>query len=164
MDSGKHFLLFFSIPLYSEIHKWWAGYLESLGDCDQAMQFYEMARDFPSLVRMLCSNGNFERATEIVEESGSQAAAYLLASRLRMEKEVCMFTSNSYGAHFNVYLVMMNTGHTECYTLLYQGPVLQSCHSTSQGMISYMRACYCKISNLCVCCCHSKRNMAWTMS
>ena len=62
--------------------------MESLDDCEQALQFYEMARDFPSLVRMLCSNGNFERATEIVEESGSQAAAYLLASRLRMEKEV----------------------------------------------------------------------------
>ena len=47
-----------------------------------------MARDFPSLVRVLCSAGNFERAAQVVEESGSKAAAYLLASRLRMEKEV----------------------------------------------------------------------------
>ena len=76
------------MPLYSEIHKWWAGYLESLGDCEQALQFYEMARDIPSLVRVLCSAGNFERAAQVVEESGSKAAAYLLASRLRMEKEV----------------------------------------------------------------------------
>ena len=80
-------LSFFS--LCSEIHKWWAGYLESLGDYQQALQFYELARDFPSLVRVLCSSGNYERAAEIVEESGSKAAAYQLASRLKMEKEVC---------------------------------------------------------------------------
>lgn len=52
------------------------------------MQFYELAGDFPSLVRLLCSNGNFEKAAEVVEESGSKAAAYQLASRLRNEKEV----------------------------------------------------------------------------
>ena len=64
-----------------------------MGDFEQALQFYELAKDYPSLVRVLCSNGNFERAAEIVEESGSKAAAYQLASRLRMEKEVhaCVF-------------------------------------------------------------------------
>jgi intraflagellar transport protein 140 len=71
----------------TEVCKWWAGYLESLGECDQALQFYEVAKDFPSLVRVLCSYGNFEKAAEIVEESGSRAAAYQLASRLRTEKE-----------------------------------------------------------------------------
>ena len=40
-------------------------------------------------MRVLCSSGNYERAAEIVEESGSKAAAYQLASRLKMEKEVC---------------------------------------------------------------------------
>ena len=76
----------------SEVCKWWASYLESLGEYDQALQFYEVAKDFPSLVRVLCSTGNFERAAEIVEESGSRAAAYQLASRLRTEKEVCVLS------------------------------------------------------------------------
>ena len=88
-----YILLSFSVSVCSEVYKWWASYLESLGEHQQALQFYEVAKDFPSLVRVLCSNGNFERAAEVVEESGSRAAAYLLASRLRMQKEVSFFTA-----------------------------------------------------------------------
>ena len=97
-DEGPHYLSGMKsvgpftarISSHSEVCKWWAGYLESLGECDQALQFYEVAKDFPSLVRVLCSYGNFEKAAEIVEESGSRAAAYQLASRLRTEKEACV--------------------------------------------------------------------------
>ena len=71
------------------ILKWWAEYLESMGEWEQAMQFYETAKDYYSLVRLLCFNGSVERAVEVVEESGSKAAAYQLARRLSMEDEVC---------------------------------------------------------------------------
>ena len=52
------------------------------------MQFYETAADHYSLVRILCFNGNLERAIEVAEESGSRAAAYHLARRFGMENEV----------------------------------------------------------------------------
>lgn len=52
------------------------------------MQFYETAKDFYSLVRILCFNGQLTRAAEIVEESGCKAAAYHLARRLSVENEV----------------------------------------------------------------------------
>ena len=67
------------------IRKWWAEYLESMGELEQAIQFYETAKDYYSLVRLLCFTGNLERAVEVVEESGSKAAAYQLARRLSME-------------------------------------------------------------------------------
>lgn len=68
------------------MQKWWAEYLESLGEWEQAMQFYETAGDYYSLVRILCFNGEFTKAEEIVEESGCKAAAYHLARRLGAEE------------------------------------------------------------------------------
>ena len=55
----------------------------------KAMQFYETAKDYYSLVHILCFNGNIERAVEVAEESGSKAAAYHLARRLSIENGVC---------------------------------------------------------------------------
>lgn len=75
---------------YRGIRKWWAEYLESMGEWEQAMQCYETAQDYYSLVRILCFNGQLDRASEIVEESGCKAAAYHLARRLNVENEVCV--------------------------------------------------------------------------
>ena len=55
------------------------------------MQFYETAKDYYSLVRILCFNGQIERAMELAEESGSKSACYHLARRLSMETEVCSY-------------------------------------------------------------------------
>ena len=49
------------------IRKWWAEYLESMGELEQAMQFYETANDYYSLVRILCFNGQIDRAIEVVK-------------------------------------------------------------------------------------------------
>ena len=76
------------ISFFRSIRKWWAEYLESLGEWEQALQFYETARDYYSLVRILCFNGQIDKAAEIVEESGDKAAAYHLARRLSVENEV----------------------------------------------------------------------------
>ena len=59
-----------------------------MGELEQAMQFYETAKDYFSLVRILCFNGQLDKAAEIVEESGSKAAAYHLARRLSMDTMV----------------------------------------------------------------------------
>ena len=73
---------------YRGVRKWWAEYLESMGELEQAMQFYETANDHYSLVRILCFSGQIARAIEIAEESGCKAAAYHLAKRLSMENGV----------------------------------------------------------------------------
>ena len=64
-----------------------------MGELEQAIQFYETAKDYYSLVRLLCFTGNLERAVEVVEDSGSKAAAYQLARRLSMENvRVCVLS------------------------------------------------------------------------
>ena len=81
----------FYIPLIilcRGVRKWWAEYLESMGELEQALQFYETANDYYSLVRILCFNGQIARAIEVAEESGCKAAAYHLAKRLSMENGV----------------------------------------------------------------------------
>ena len=83
---------------YRGIRKWWAEYLESMGELEQAMQFYKTANDYYSLVRILCFSGQIARASEIAEESGCKAAAYHLARRLSMENGVCvclLYTSDA---------------------------------------------------------------------
>ena len=73
---------------YRGVRKWWAEYLESMGELEQAMQFYETANDYYSLVRILCFSGQIARAIEIAEGSGCKAAAYHLAKRLSMQNGV----------------------------------------------------------------------------
>ena len=73
---------------YRGICKWWAEYLESMGEWEQAMQCYDKAQDYYSLVRILCFNGQLDRAAEIAEESGCKVASYHLARRLNVANQV----------------------------------------------------------------------------
>ncbi|KAI5750172.1 hypothetical protein M8J76_013408 [Diaphorina citri] len=59
--------------------KWWAQYIESTEDMDLAMKYYEEARDYLSMVRVLCFLQDFSRAAELANASGDTAAAYHLA-------------------------------------------------------------------------------------
>jgi intraflagellar transport protein 140 len=59
-----------------------------MGELEQALQFYETANDYYSVVRILCFNGQIARAIEVAEESGCKASAYHLAKRLSMENGV----------------------------------------------------------------------------
>ena len=43
------------------LRKWWAQYMESIGEMDAALQFYESARDNLSLVRVNCYCGNLTK-------------------------------------------------------------------------------------------------------
>ena len=53
--------------------------MESSGDMDQAVQYYEEAKDYYSLVRVLCFQENLVRASEIASTTGDKAACYFLA-------------------------------------------------------------------------------------
>ncbi|KAK7788798.1 hypothetical protein R5R35_010909 [Gryllus longicercus] len=59
--------------------KWWAQYMESTGQMDLALQFYEEAQDYFSLVRVLCFQHDIEKAAEVASSSGDRAACYHLA-------------------------------------------------------------------------------------
>ena len=40
--------------VFRVLRKWWAQYMESTGEMATAVQFYESAQDFLSLVRVYC--------------------------------------------------------------------------------------------------------------
>ncbi|XP_041473205.1 intraflagellar transport protein 140 homolog isoform X2 [Lytechinus variegatus] len=61
------------------LRKWWAQYMESTGEMETALQFYEAAQDYLSLVRVYCYCGNIDKAAEIANETGDRAACYHLA-------------------------------------------------------------------------------------
>ena len=48
---------------FRQLHKWWAQYMESLGEMDTALQFYELSQDFLSLVRVYCYCSNMEKVS-----------------------------------------------------------------------------------------------------
>lgn len=53
---NAHVLLF-----YRALHKWWAQYMESTGDMENALQYYENAQDYLSLVRVYCYCGQMDK-------------------------------------------------------------------------------------------------------
>eukprot|EP00795_Rhopilema_esculentum_P000551 gene551-10237_t len=61
------------------LRKWWAQYMESVGEMEAALQFYESAQDHLSLVRVNCYCGNLNKAADICNETGDKSACYHLA-------------------------------------------------------------------------------------
>ena len=53
--------------------------MESTGEMELALQYYEMAEDYLSLVRVYSYCDNLEKAAEIANMSGDKAACYHLA-------------------------------------------------------------------------------------
>ena len=68
--------------------KWWAAYLESKERYDKARKYYTRAGDHLSLVRILCFQGDFQKAADIVSESKSNAATYHFARQLEAQGEL----------------------------------------------------------------------------
>ncbi|GFS01827.1 intraflagellar transport protein 140 homolog [Elysia marginata] len=70
------------------LHRWWAQYMESTGDMETAIQFYETAQDFFSLVRVYCYCSNMEKASSICNETGDKAACYYLARQYENQDQI----------------------------------------------------------------------------
>ncbi|CAG0887245.1 unnamed protein product, partial [Cyprideis torosa] len=62
-----------------ELKQWWAQYMESTGEMEAALQYYESAKDALSLVRVHCYCGNLATAADIANSSSDKAACYHLA-------------------------------------------------------------------------------------
>ncbi|XP_023244589.1 intraflagellar transport protein 140 homolog [Centruroides sculpturatus] len=71
-----------------ELHKWWAQYLESIGEMETALQFYEAAQDYLSLVRLYCYCNNLEKASEIANETGHRAACFHLGRQFENQDNI----------------------------------------------------------------------------
>jgi intraflagellar transport protein 140 len=101
----------------TSLAKWWASYLESIDRLDKAKKFYSKAKDYLSLVRIYCfkvsqlatfilfyylflqislipfsfflliAQGDFQKAAEIVTETGDRASAYHFARQLENQGE-----------------------------------------------------------------------------
>ncbi|CAB4055646.1 IFT140 [Lepeophtheirus salmonis] len=61
------------------LKRWWAQYMESTGEMEIALQYYDLADDYLSLVRVYCYCEDLEKASEIANKSGDRAACYHLA-------------------------------------------------------------------------------------
>ncbi|XP_052071458.1 intraflagellar transport protein 140 homolog isoform X2 [Mytilus californianus] len=70
------------------LHKWWAQYMESTGEMETALQYYENAQDYLSLVRVYCYCGNMEKAAEICNETGDKAACYHLGRQFENQDQI----------------------------------------------------------------------------
>ncbi|RHY31008.1 hypothetical protein DYB32_003834 [Aphanomyces invadans] len=58
---------------------WWAQYQESNQEFDAAIESYRRAKDYLSLVRVLCHKKDFDQAAQVVVAKNNKAAAYHLA-------------------------------------------------------------------------------------
>ncbi|OQS07185.1 Intraflagellar Transport Protein [Thraustotheca clavata] len=67
---------------------WWAQYQESNQEFDSAAVCYRRAKDFLSLVRVLCFKKDFDAAAQVVANSNNRAAAYHLARQFEAHDEV----------------------------------------------------------------------------
>ncbi|CAN7942459.1 unnamed protein product, partial [Ixodes pacificus] len=68
--------------------KWWAQYMESIGEMETALQFYEASEDYLSLLRVHCYFNNVEKACEIANETGDRAACFHLARYLENQDNI----------------------------------------------------------------------------
>ena len=58
-----------NVLIFRALRRWWAQYLESTGEMETALQFYEAARDHLSLVRVYCYCNNLQKAADIANET-----------------------------------------------------------------------------------------------
>ncbi|KAI9137959.1 hypothetical protein BKA69DRAFT_835376 [Paraphysoderma sedebokerense] len=62
-----------------DLMKWWAQYLESKGNYDDAIQYYESAGDTLSVVRIHCYRGNLAKAIDVTDQTAHPGSQYHLA-------------------------------------------------------------------------------------
>ncbi|KAK1948293.1 Intraflagellar transport protein 140 [Phytophthora citrophthora] len=67
---------------------WWAQFQESQGQFDSAVESYQRAKDYLSIVRVLCFKKDFQAAAKVAQTSGNRAAAYHLARQFEGHGEI----------------------------------------------------------------------------
>lgn len=62
--------------------------MESLGEMETALQYYEKSKDFLSLVRVYCYCSNLEKAAEIANDTGDRAANYHMGRQYENKSDI----------------------------------------------------------------------------
>lgn len=79
--------------------KWFAEYVESTGNIELAVKYFEEAKDYLSAVRLLCFLENTEQAVVVADSSNDPAACYRLArhydSKEQFENAVNFYLKSS---------------------------------------------------------------------
>ncbi|XP_076446737.1 intraflagellar transport protein 140 homolog [Babylonia areolata] len=70
------------------LRRWWAQFMESTGDMETAIQYYETSQDFFSLVRVYCYCGDMDKASKVCNDTGDKAACYYLARQYENQDQI----------------------------------------------------------------------------
>ncbi|KAH9494870.1 hypothetical protein Btru_015870 [Bulinus truncatus] len=79
VDDIEQLEIYISKSQDKTLNRWWAQYMESIGDMDTAIQYYEKAEDNFSLVRVYSYCDKIDKAAEICNTTKDLAACYYLA-------------------------------------------------------------------------------------
>jgi intraflagellar transport protein 140 len=79
LDDSAALMAYIKRSKNRDLLKWWAQYLESQAEMDEALKFYAAADDVLSLVRVYCYCDSVDTARQLVEKTKNKAAAYHLA-------------------------------------------------------------------------------------
>ncbi|RHY88736.1 hypothetical protein DYB26_002578 [Aphanomyces astaci] len=110
---------------------WWAQYQESNQEFDSAIASYRRAKDYLSLVRVLCHKKDFDQAAQVVISKNNKAAAYHLARQYEANDNIAgaiqfYATSGSYNHAIRLSREFNLDGDLMNYALLSKpGPMLE---------------------------------------
>lgn len=102
------------------LFKWWAQYVESKGEVQNALKYYSEAEDFGSVVRVLINLSDLEKAVEVCKEKNTKMGWYLLAQHLEKQgeyRDAIQMYSKSQRLHHAVRLAKENKLDGELMTL-----------------------------------------------
>ena len=77
--SFRQFSILSTISYLRELQRWYGQYLESIGRLDLALDAYTTSNNTHARVRIHCFCDEFDKASEICDETGDKAASYHLA-------------------------------------------------------------------------------------
>lgn len=88
MDDPEQLEQYISNSKDRTLRRWWAQFMESTGDMDAAIQYYETAQDYFSLVRVNCYCGEMGKAAKVCNDTGDRAACYYLARQYENQDQI----------------------------------------------------------------------------
>lgn len=88
MDDNVSLEVYINKMKDKDLYKWWGHYLESQSDMEAALNYYDLAQDYLSQVRVHCYLGNIQKASVIANETGNRAASYHVARQYEGQDEI----------------------------------------------------------------------------
>lgn len=90
-----------------QIFKWWAQYLETEGEEQEALNYYKLANEHGNEARIHCQNGNAQGALKVALETQDPMACYHLARYYENEgnmREAIIYYGKSLRLHHAIRL------------------------------------------------------------